>query len=267
MKIVVCLKQILDPELPPSVFEIDPEAKKAVWAKHPMVISPFDENALELALQLKEKVKDCHIIALTYGPLQSEEAVRKALGVMADEAVMVVQEGEDRQDSYATARVLGAAINKLGSIDLVMCGRQAGDWDAGQVGLFLAEELGWNSINFVAKIDFIDGLLRLHSEMEGGWEILEAPLPAVITATNDEKNVLRVAKIKDVMMAHRKPVTRWSIGDLGLKREELAQCLAFKEMSNLFIPVYENVCEIIEGEEPEDKVAKLVEKISELKVV
>lgn len=135
MKVVVCLKQILDPELPPSVFEIDRASKRAVLDKHPLVISPFDENALELALQLREKVKDCRVAALTYGPPQSEDAVRKALGVLADEAVMVVQEGEPPGDSYATARVLAAAIRKMGPVDLVMCGRQAGDWDSGQVGL------------------------------------------------------------------------------------------------------------------------------------
>lgn len=267
MKIVVCLKQILDPELPPSLFEIDRASKRAVLGKHPLVISPFDENSLEMALQLREKGKECRIATLTYGPPQSEEAVRKALGVLSDEAVMVAQDGDSPGDSYATARVLAAAVRKLGAVDLVLCGRQAGDWDSGQVGLFLAEELGWPSVNFAARMEFADGLIRSHCEVEGGWEVVESPLPAVVTVTNDEKNLLRVAKIKDVMAAHRKTVIKWSVGDLSPGLEETGQCLAYREMRDLFIPVYENVCEIIEGEDPEEKVAKLVEKMMELKVL
>lgn len=266
MKVVVCLKQILDPELPPSVFQIDRASKRAVLAEHPLVVSPFDENALELALQLRDKAKECRVAALTYGPPKSEEAVRKALGVLADEAVMVIQEGEPA-DSYATARVLAAAIRKMGPVDLVMCGRQAGDWDSGQVGLFLAEELGWPSVSFAAKMELAGGLLRLHSEVEGGWEVLESPLPAVVTVTNDENNLLRVAKIKDVMAAHRKTVVRWTAGELGLGPDQTGLRQAYREMRDLFIPVYENNCEIIEGEDPAEKVAILVEKMKDLKVL
>ena len=139
MKVVVCMKHILDPELPPSSFEIDSEKKQAKIGKYPFVLNPYDENALEMALQLKEKKEDVHIIALIFGEAKAEESLRRALGVLADEAVHIVQETDQHIDAFGTAQVLAAGISAIGPVNLIICGRMAGDWDAGLVGSLLAE--------------------------------------------------------------------------------------------------------------------------------
>jgi len=269
MRIVVCLKQILDPELPPSLFEIDSSLKQAKIGKHPLVISPFDENALEMALQLKDSKKDVHIIALTYGNKQTEEALRKALGVLADEAVCVLTEDDATEQSYATARVLAAAIKKIGSADLIMCGRQAGDWDAGQVPLLIAEELELPSICFIHQMDMKDDRLILKRQVETGTEVYESMLPVVVTVTNDEKNVLRIAKVRDVMKAHRRPIKTLTAQDLDQDLDSAAgrKLLAYTELNKLFIPAVDNVCEIIEGDEPEETVTILLKKLRDQKTL
>lgn len=267
MKVVVCMKHILDPELPPSSFEIDPEKKQAMSGKHAFVLNPYDENALEMALQLKEKEADVRIIALVFGEAKAEESLRRALGVLADEAIHIVQETDQQTDAYGTAKVLAACINTIGPVDLVMCGRMAGDWDAGLVGSILAEALALPSVCFISSLEIIDRRLKVSRQVEGGTEILESPLPALVTVTNDESNVLRIAKVRDVMKAHRKPIQQYSLQDLNLNASDIYQPEAYEELRALYLPVQDNVCEIIEGEEPEEKVDALLAKLKAQKVL
>jgi electron transfer flavoprotein beta subunit len=267
MKIVVCMKHILDPELPPSSFEIEPEKKQAKIGKHAFVLNPYDENALEMALQLKEKKEDVQITALVYGETKAEESLRRALGVLADEAVHIVQETEQQTDAYGTAKVLAACINAIGPVDLIMCGRMAGDWDAGLVGSLLAEALALPSVCFISGLEIIEGRLRVSRQVEGGTEILESPLPVLVTVTNDESNVLRIAKVRDVMKAHRKPIQQYTLKDLDVSVSDLEQQGAYEELRDLYLPVQDNVCEIIEGEGPEEKIDALLTKLKAQKIL
>jgi electron transfer flavoprotein beta subunit len=265
MKIVVCLKQILDPELPPSLFEIDDDGKQAKIGKHPLVISPYDENALEMALQLKDSSGEVYVIALAYGSKGVEEALRKALGVLADEAVLILKKDDSIEHTYETARVLAAAIKKIDSVDLVICGRQAGDWDAGQAPLLIAEELGIPAVSFVHKIDMGDDGLTLTRHADAGTEVFASKPPVVVSVTNDDKNLLRIAKVKDVLKAHRKPVEFLTV--LDLEPADDPELLAYSELNRLFIPVVDNVCEIIQGDEPKDKVTTLLRKLRDQKTL
>ena len=267
MNIVVCMKHILDPELPPSAFEIDPEKKQAKIGKHAFVLNPYDENALEMALQLKEKRADTRIIALTYGEAKAEESLRRALGVLADEAVHIMQETDRQTDAYGTAKVLAACIKAIGPVDLIMCGRMAGDWDAGLVGSLLAEALSLPSICFISTLEINDNRLRVSRPVEGGTEILESPLPALVTVTNDESNVLRIAKVRDVMKAHRIPIQKFTLQDLDVSEADILHPGAYKELRDLYLPVQDNVCEIIEGEEPEEKIDTLLTKLKAQKIL
>jgi electron transfer flavoprotein beta subunit len=269
MKIVVCLKQILDPELPPSLFEIDENLKGAKIGKHPFVISPYDENALEMALQLKDGGQDTHVIALTFGDERAEDALRKALGVLADEAVWIPKKDGPVEDAIVssgeTARVLVGAIKEIGSVDLVVCGRQAGDSDAGQVPLFIAEAMGIPAVSFVHRIDMRDGRLILTRQVEMGTEIFEAMMPAVVTVTNDDKNLLRIAKVRDVMKAHRKPVRTLTGKEIELSSD--GESINCGTLDKLFIPVVDNVCEMIGGDDPGEKVAVLLKKLRDQKTL
>jgi len=267
MKVVVCIKHILDPELPPSSFEIDTEHKQALIGNDPLVLDPYSGNALEMALQLKDKNPGVQVTALTFGNKQAEDSLRKALGVMADEAIHLLQEDDHPVDAYSTARALAAAIKKIGPVDIIFCGRQAGDWDAGLVGPLLAEELSMPSVCFINKAGLNNNKLTLSREVEGGTQNLESDVPVLLTVTNDESNVLRIGKVRDVMKAHRKEIREYTLTDLGLDLVEFYQSKAYTELIEIYQPTQDNVCEILEGEDPEEKVITLLEKLKARKVL
>lgn len=268
MHIVVCVKQIIDPELPPGDFEIDSLHKKAVQGKAALVISTFDENAIELALQLREKLGRGKVTVLTYGSDTARDSLYKALAMQADEAVLIREESGYSPDFFATARLLAGAVKKLEPADLIMCGRQAGDWDAGQVGSLLAEELNLPCTTFVCKIESAgDAGLRLRRQVDAGMEIVESPLPSLITVTNDESNVPRIPKVRDVMRAQNKKINTWSLADLGLDISVLDPAGARVQIKDLYVPVQEVRCEFVGGEDGDQKAAALIEKLLRLKIL
>ena len=259
MNIIVCLKQILDPDIPSRDFKVDAATKEAVRGSANLVTNIFCENALETALQFKEKAGGGKITALCFAPDSGEDVLRKALAMKADEAVLVVNDGKSNPDPLAVASTLGAAIRKLGSFDVVMVGRESGDWGVGQTGGLLAEEL---SVPFVAFVDTIeaDGSnLKLKRQTDSGFEIVAAQTPIVISITNDEHNVPRVPKTRDVMMSFRTPLTKWSLGDLGVASSE-----AYYEIAELGIPVKESSCEFVTGDTLEERVNQLAQRVLEV---
>lgn len=141
MNTIVCIKQILDPEIPARDFRIDAVNREAERGGANLVTNIFCENALETALQFRE-AHGGKITALSCGPDGAEDVLRKALALKADEAALVVNEAARNPDPLFVARALAAGIRKLGEFDLVLLGREAGDWGAGQTGGLLAEELG-----------------------------------------------------------------------------------------------------------------------------
>src|SRR6266446_5033442 len=215
MNILVCLKQILDPEIPARDFRVDSTRREAERGSANLVTNIFCENALETALQLRERSGSAKITVLSYGQPSAEDSLRKALAMKADAAGLIVNDGNANADPLTTARVLAAAIRKLGTFDLIMVGREAGDWGAGQTGGLIAEELGLPCISFVDRIESEGGQLRIKRQTDTGWEIFEAEPPIVVTVTNDEHNVPRIPKVRDVMMSYRQPLLQWTLDDLG----------------------------------------------------
>ncbi len=258
MKIAVCIKQIMDPEISPRDFKIDADAKNAVLGKNPLVISTFDENALEVALQYVEK-NSGEITVFTYGVAKSEDALRKALAMKADNAVLLESTKEAGWDSYQTGKVLAEGLKKHGPFDLVFFGRQAGDSDAGIVGAVVAEELGLPLVSFVTTINQKDDKVFFDRVTDEGRERVEASPPLAVTVTNDEGNTPRIPKVKDIMMANRKQISKESVGELPASD--------FMEIISLDIPSSDVVCEFLDGNEPADKVNRLVEKLKESKVL
>lgn len=268
MRIVVCLKQILDYEIPPRLFRIDPAAKRPNVPDAALVMGPFDENALEAALQFREKLGAGKITAVSAGPASAVEVLRKALAVTADDAVHLNDPAFADLDAFGTARVLAAAIRRLGGADVVLLGRQSGDWDAGAVGGLLAEELGVPAVNFVFGAEpGPDGRVRFRREAEGGADVVEVRPPVVATVTNDESNQLRLAKVRDLMLANRKPIPAWGAADLGLDPAAVGPGASRLELRELFIPTYDSQCEIIAGESARDKAEALARRLVELKLV
>jgi electron transfer flavoprotein beta subunit len=265
MNILVCLKQILDPEVPARDFRVDAVRREAEQGSASLVTNIFCENALETALQLRERAGGAKITALSYGQPSAEDSLRKALAMKADAAALVVAgEGETNPDPLAVARVLAAAVRKLGAFDLIMVGREAGDWGAGQTGGLLAEELGLPCVSFVDSVEAAGGQLRLKRQTDTGWEVLEAEPPVVLTVTNDEHNVPRIPKVRDVMASYRQPLVKWTLEDLGLASDEARAANAYYDVADLAIPQKEARCEFVTGDTLDEKVEAFARHIVEV---
>jgi electron transfer flavoprotein beta subunit len=258
MNILVCLKQILDPEIPVRDFRVDPNRRQAERGSASLVTNIFCENALETALQLRDRIGGGRITALTFGAPEAEDVLRKAMAIKADAAVHVVVDGIAAPDALTTARVLAAAIRKLGGFDLVMVGREAGDWGAGQTGGLIAEALGLPCVSFVDRVEQDGGLLRLRRQTDTGWEVFEAEPPIVVTVTNDEHNVPRIPKVRDVMLSYRQPLTTWTLADLGVEGGD-----ASSDVVELSIPERESRCEFVAGDTLEEKVDAFARRLVE----
>jgi electron transfer flavoprotein beta subunit len=260
MNILVCLKQILDPEVPARDFRVDAARREAEQGSANLVTNIFCENALETALQLRERAGGGKITVLSYGRPTAEDSLRKALAMKADAAALVVNEGEGAPDPLAVARVLASAAGQLGDFDLIMTGREAGDWGAGQTGGLLAEELGLPCVSFVDSIEVAGGGLRLKRQTDTGWEVFEAAPPVVVTVTNDEHNVPRIPKVRDVMMSYRQPLTKFTLFDLGLP----AGGNEYYEVAELSIPQKETRCDFVSGDTLDEKVEAFARRIVEV---
>jgi electron transfer flavoprotein beta subunit len=256
MKILICMKQILDPEIPARDFRVDPVRREAERGSADLVTNIFCENALETALQFRERTPDTTITVLSFGPSPAEDTLRKALAMKADAAALVLDDEGTTPDPLQMATVLAAAIRRLGSFDLILTGREAGDWGAGQTGALLAEELGVPCVAFADTIEAHTGGLKIRRQTESGWEQLEVQTPLVVTITNDEHNVPRIPKVRDVMMAHRQPLTQWTVNELGAAGEN-----RYYEVVDLTIPQKESACELVTGDTLEQKVDMLARRL------
>ena len=258
--IIVCLKQILDPEIPSRDFRVDHEKKEAVRGSANLVTNIFCENALETALQLKEKAGG-KITAICFGAESAEDTLRKALAMKTDAVIHVLNDGHPHPDPLAVAQVLAAAIGKVGDYDLVMVGRESGDWGTGQTGGLLAEELNIPSISFVDAIEQRSDGLLMKRQTDDGWEKVQAKTPLVVTITNNEFNVPRIPKTRDIMMSARQPITKWSLEELGVRADEIRSGGSFSEVIDLQIPVKDVACEFMSGDTLEQKVEQFARRI------
>jgi electron transfer flavoprotein beta subunit len=264
MKILVCIKQIIDPEVPARDFKVNSEKREAERGSANLVPDVFCENALETALQFRERCGDVKISVVSFGPKTAEDTLYKAIAMKADSATLVLNDGNANPDSLTIARVLAAAARKMGGFDVIMVGREAGDWGAGQIGGLLAEELGATCISFADRLESAGDKLRINRQTDWGTETLEAQTPVVLTVTNDEHNLPRIPKVRDTMMARRTPLTTWKIDDLGIDAAEVRAGNGYYEVTELFIPKKETRCEFAAGASIEEKVDAFSKQIAEL---
>jgi electron transfer flavoprotein beta subunit len=266
VNIIVCIKQVPDPEAPVTQFATDDAGRKMIPASSvASVVSPFDENAIEAGLQLKE-AHGGKVTVLSLGPLSSLEALKRGTRMGADDAVLI--EGKDlpEPDPHGTAYVLAKAIEKIGGYDLILCGRQAADWDQGQVGCGIAENLGLPYVSIVSNIEAIDKALRIRCLTEDGYEVMEVPLPAVMTVTN-EINQPRLTTVAGILKTTTMKIPVWSLQDIGVDLTTLAECSRLTELKNLCIPEVKVECQIVGGETPEEAAVSLVNVLRSDKVI
>lgn len=267
MHIIVCLKQVPDWDIPPSSFKVDEAAKKVVPpAGVAPVVSQFDEIAVEAAMRIKDARPDTKVTVLSLGPQSAYDAIKKGLAMGSDEGVHLLDDAFSDGDGYATAVALAAAIKKIGDYDLILCGRQAVDWDMGVTGSALAEMLDIPSVTFAKDVQVRDRTVVVERVFPDSFETVEAPLPALVTVSN-ELGEPRYPKLQQIMQAARKQVTKWSAADLGLQPSQVGASAARLSLDRLFIPVSGIECEFVEGETPEEAAQKLAERLREAKLI
>ena len=212
LKILVTVKLVPDTN---ADKRIDPATKRLVRTGVETVINPFDEYALEAALQLKEKLNDgSTVTVVSMTPAANKEIVRKALAMGADDAVMLSDDALAGSDLWGTAVALAAAIKQLGP-DLVVTGTQSTDAISGDLPGMLAEKLGLPGLTYARSLEVAGGRVRVQRETDNGYMTISAPLPALVSVTKSA-NDPRYPSLKGIMGAKKKPIEQKAASDLGL---------------------------------------------------
>ncbi|MGD0764850.1 MAG: electron transfer flavoprotein subunit beta/FixA family protein [Dehalococcoidia bacterium] len=267
LHMIACVKQVPDPEAPASAFKVDEGAKKVVPAAGVSpVISQFDALAVEAALRIRDTLGEGKITIVSMGPATARDAIKHSLAMGADEGVLLTDNAFENGDSYTTALAISKAIQKIGSFDLVLCGRQATDWDAGVVGHGIAEMLGLPAISLAKSVAVQNGKVVVERVLMEGYDTVEAPLPCLVTVSN-ELGEPRYPKLQQIMQAARKQVDVWSAGDVGLDASQVGAGGVRLNLERLYQPVSEVECEVIEGETPEETAQKLAQRLREEKII
>lgn len=231
MKIVVCIKQVPDTETRPKVAG---DGRSLEQGEVNWVISPYDEYAIEEGIKIKE-AKGGEVIAVSVGDDRVVSALRSALAMGADRAVHCKDAAFAGSDAAANAAVLVAAIKKLGGADIVLLGKHGVGDDNQQVGTIVAEKLDMPVVTVVTKLEVGDGTATAHREVEGGSEVVETTLPAVITAQKG-LNEPRYASLKGIMAAKKKPLETWGAADLDLAPDSVGAKGAYTTYLKLELP-------------------------------
>jgi electron transfer flavoprotein beta subunit len=265
MNIIVCVKQVIDPEAPPASFKIDAATNKAVMQGVPPVIDPYGEYAVEASLKIKE-AKGGKITAISMGVNLLREVVKKPLSMGADELTLLEDEAFVDGDSWSTAYALAMAIKKIGEYDIILCGREASDTNAGETGLGIAGILGLPSVTLAKKIEITDSKAKVERVTADGYEVVEVPLPAVVTVSN-EIGEPRYPTIKGIMAAKKIEPVVWKPADIGVDTSQIGAGGRRANIVRLFQPVHEGKCELAEGDTQEEAAVNLVLKLRESKIL
>ncbi len=259
MKIVVCVKQV-----PDSAARLVAVDGKANWGDSPLIINPWDEYAVEAALQQSE-AHNGSVIAVSIGGENSKEALKHALAMGCSEAILISDEALAQTDSQATSRVLAAAIKKIGDVDLAFLGRQAIDTDTGLTAAQTARLLGWPALTLVAVISSVDpvaGTIRVERSAEEGRLNVSSKLPAVLSIVKDFGEP-RYPSFMGIRKASRAVIPVWSLADLGLSG--LKANISWPEILNP--PQRQISTEMITGSSPQEIAESLADKIMAEKIL
>ena len=261
MDIVVTVKQVPDPDIPPTHFKIDEANKKVI---PPAGVSPvmngYDAHALEAALRLREQLGG-KVTVVSLGGDSARDTLKRAIAMGADAAVHINDPSLNDADSTVTAEALAAAVKKLDHVDLVLSGRQASDTDGGQVHLGLASLLGLPAVSPVQKIEeaSADSLIA-ERIVEDGYQRLKIRLPALL-GISSEMNEPRYPPLKGIMAAGRAQIPVWTAADLGMQAAPKVQ------LRRLYVETREAHVELIQADSLEEAGSRLADKLREARLV
>ena len=257
MKIIACIKQV-----PDSEAKVRADNGQVTWGESPLVINPFDEYAVEGALLTREANDGSTVTALCIGPESAKDALKHALAMGADDAVLVSDPALTEIDSVAAARVLAAAIKKIGGADMVVFGRQTLDNGSGLTTAQVARVLGLPLLGLAGQVKVQDGSVTVDRVIEEGRVTVSAKLPVVVSVVQSIGEP-RYPSFMGIRKASKANIPIWTLADLGID----APAVAVKRTELMNPPVNETKVEMIAGETPEAIAEALVEKILAEKVL
>ncbi len=262
MDIVVCVKQVPDT----NEVKIDPEEGTLIREGVPSIINPEDKNGIEAAVKLTEEHGGT-VTVISMGPPQAKEALKEALAMGADEAILLSDRAFAGADTLATAYTLTKGIEQLDNYDLIFCGREAIDGDTAQVGPQIAENLGIPQVTYATEFDLEGDKAEVKRKLEDGYSIVETELPMLVTVL-EAINEPRYPSIKGIVDAHRtQEVKVWGVDELGdVDTTKLGLDGSPTQVRDTFVPTHEKKGEILEGN-PEEKANELINKLRDNKVI
>jgi len=262
MRIVVCVKQVPDPENAKMDWETGTVVREGVKN----IINPFDLYAIEEALRIKEKLGG-EVIVISMGPPQAEEALREAIAMGADKAILITSRDFAGADTLATSYTLSQAIKKIGDVDLIICGKQAIDGDTAQVGPGVSAHLDLPQITFVGKIDEItEDRIRAERMVEGGYQVVESPLPCVITVVKDI-NIPRLPSLKGKIAAKKAEIPHWGPEDIDADPKRIGAAGSPTMVEEVFAPELKKEGRIYSEEQMEEAIEKVIEAMEKMGVL
>jgi electron transfer flavoprotein beta subunit len=256
LKIIACIKQV-----PDSEAKVKAENGQVSWGEAPLVINPFDEYAVEGALQQKEALGGT-VTALCVGPDSAKEALKHALAMGADSAILISDPALTKLDTVGAARVIAAAVKKIGEVDLAVFGRQTLDDGSGLTAAQAARVLGWPMLGLAGGIKVEAGTVQIERVTEEGRQILKGKLPAVLSVVQSIGEP-RYPSFMGIRKASKAEIPVWSLADLGMTAPQAA--VARREL--LTPAARDTLVEIIGGESPAEIAANLADKILAEKVL
>jgi electron transfer flavoprotein beta subunit len=258
MRIVVCIKQVPDS----SEVKINPETNTLMRDGVPSIINPYDMHALEAGLQLREKTGGI-VTAITMGPPQAESALREALSLGVDEAVLLSDRVFAGSDTWATAYTLAKAIGHIGA-DVIICGKQAIDGDTAQVGPEIAEFLDMPHISYIRKIDAVnEQRIVVQRLMDDGYDVVESTIPVLLTVVR-ELNEPRMPSLKGKMAAKKAEIKKLTSADIGTDENSVGLKGSPTQVRNIFAPEARKDRKMLEGT-AEEQVNALVGELAGMK--
>jgi len=257
MNIIVCIKQVPDT----TNVKIDPETNTLIRQGVESIINPFDMYAIEEAIRTKEKMGG-KVTAISMGPPQAEAALREAISLGVDEAILLSDRAFAGSDTWATSYTLAAAIKKLGKFDVIFCGKQAADGDTAQVGPGVTVHLDIPQVTYVKKIEEMsETSARVERMTEEGYEVIETSLPALFTVVK-EINEPRMPSLKGKMRAKGAEVTTWAAKDLDVHEKLIGLNGSPTQVIKIFTPPQRSGGEVLTGE-PDEVAERLFEVLKE----
>ena len=262
MEIVVCIKQVPDT----TEVKIDPVTNTLIRQGVPSIVNPFDKNALEAALQLKDKY-GANVTVISMGPPQAKTALKECLSMGADKAVLISDRAFGGADTLATSNALAASIRKIGNVDMVFCGKQAIDGDTAQVGPETAEHVGSAQGTCVSRRDIKGDTATVDREGEDGYEVIEVKLPVLISVIKAAAFEPRFPTVKGKMKANRAEIAVWSAADVKADEKKIGLAGSPTRVSKIFSPPRRVQGIIINEPTAKENVTVLLDKLAEAKIV